>query len=117
MLEVVLPVSVLAIMLMFVDQIRRLVAHAILNSTIRKAMEKDPASVPLLVNKLELRRRASDGLIGVILLLGGLALGVAGLFETADDRLATFQVASIAAVIGTGVLIYGWFVDRASPLK
>jgi hypothetical protein len=115
MLEVILPVSVLALMLMFVDQVRRLIAHAILNSTIRKAMDKDPASVPLLVGKLEPRRRAPDGLAGVIMLLGGIALGVAGLFEDADERLATFQIASIAVVLGAGVLAYGWLVERATP--
>jgi len=40
--DVILLISVLLILLMFADQLRPLIAHAILNRTIRKAMEATP---------------------------------------------------------------------------
>ena len=115
MLELLLPIAVLAILLLFVDQLRRLFSHAILNRTIRKAMETDPASAPLLIAKLEPRRPWPDALFGWIMLIGGIALAAAGLFEDANDQGETFQVAAIAGVLGVGVLIYSWFVQRATP--
>jgi len=112
MLELVLPVAVLAMMLIFVDQVRQLISHAILNRTIRKAMDIDPASAPLLIAKLELRRRWPDVLAGWVLLVGGVALAVAALFETPSDQSETLQVAAFLAILGAGVLIYTWFVHR-----
>ncbi len=49
------------------------------------------------------------------MLLGGIALAVAGLFESVSERIETFQVAAIAVVLGVGVLVYAWFVERATP--
>src|SRR5690349_18699512 len=115
MLEVILPIAILALMLVFVDQMRRLLAHAILNGTIRKAIEKDPASVPLLVGQLEQGRSSAGMLVGVILLVGGVALGVAGLFEESGERIDVFQIAAIAAVLGAGAITYKLVQGRNKP--
>jgi len=115
MLEVVLPLAVLGILLLFVDQIRRLISHAILNRTIRRAMETDPASARLLIAKLEPRHRWPDALAGWIILLAGTALAVAAAFEDGTARAETFQVAAVAIVLGVGILGYSWFVNRSTP--
>lgn len=115
MLEVVLPVAILAILLMFVDQVRRLISHAILNRAIRKAMEIDRASAPLLIAKLESRRRWPDALAGWLLLLFGITIAVATLFATPEDQIAGYQIAAILGVLGFGVLGFSWFVQRSAP--
>ena len=115
MLDIVLPIAVLAILLLFVDQLRRLISHAILNRTIRKAMELDPASVSLLVAKLEPRSRWPDALAGWIMLIGGIALAVAGAFEGPKARAETFEVAAVIAIVGLGILAYSWFIERTTP--
>lgn len=115
MLDIVLPIAVLAMLLLFVDQVRRLISLAILNHTIRKALELDPHSVPLLIARMEPRSRWPDALAGWIMLLGGIALAVAGAFEGSSARSETFEVAAVAAILGIGVLAYSWFVTRATP--
>jgi hypothetical protein len=49
------------------------------------------------------------------MLLGGIALAVAGAFEGSSVRSETFEVAAVAAILGIGVLAYSWFVTRATP--
>lgn len=115
MVEIVIPIAVLAMLLLFVAQIRRLISHAILNRTIRKALELDPASAHLLIEKLEPRPRLPDGLVGWIILVGSVALAMAGLFEAAGGRQDMFQVAAIGTAIGAGILIYAWWVERSTP--
>ena len=83
--------------------------------TIRKAIEKDPASVPLLVGQLEQGRSSAGMLVGVILLVGGVALGVAGLFEESGERIDVFQIAAIAAVLGAGAITYKLVQGRDKP--
>ena len=115
MLELVLTLGVLGMLLLFVDQIRRLVSHAILNRTIRRAMETDPSSAPLLIAKLEPRRMWSDALAGWIMFLAGAALAGAAIFETGFEQAETLQIAAVAVVLGVGVLAYSWFVNRSTP--
>lgn len=115
MVEIVLPVTVLAMLLVFVAQIRRLVSHAILNRTIRKALDCDPVSARLLIGKLEPRPRWPDGLVGWIIVVASVALAMAGLFATADERQNIFQIAVIGVAIGAGILLYAWWVERSTP--
>lgn len=115
MVEIVLPIAVLAMLLVFVAQIRRLISHAILNRTIRKALELDPASARLLIDKLEPRARWPDGLVGWIILVASVALGAVGLFAAADERHDMVQVAVIGMAIGAGFLLYAWWVERSTP--
>jgi len=115
LLEIVLPLAVLGMLLLFVDQLRRLISHAILNRTIRKALETDPGSASLLIAKLDRPRRWPDALAGWIMLVAGIAIAVAGLFDNVAEQGETFQIAGIAIVLGLGVLVYAWFIQRSAP--
>ena len=115
MVDAVLPLGVLALMLMFVAQIRRLLSHAILNRTIRKALEVDPPSAHLLIEKIDPRPRWPDALAGWIMVVAGLALGVAAIFATPIERTEAVQLATISIVVGGGILLYAWWVERATP--
>lgn len=115
MLDVVLPIAVLAILLLFVDQLRRLISHAIVNGTIRQALKSDPASVPLLVAKLENGRHLPGTLVGWVMIAGASALAVAALFESTEESRATFEVAAIAGVVGIFILGYVRWVERTAP--
>jgi len=55
-----------------------------------------------------------DAGAGVMMLLLGLALAVAGLFQT-EDRANTFRIATAAIVLGPGALAYAWFVEKTTP--
>lgn len=115
MLDIVLPLGVLALMLMFVVQVRRLVSHAILNNTIRKALEVDPPSAHLLIEKLDPRPRWPDALAGWIMVVAGLSLGAAAMFAASNERTEVLQLAVVSAVVGGGILLYAWWVERATP--
>jgi len=115
MLDAVIPLGTLALMLIFVAQVRRLVSHAILNRTIRKALELDPSSARLLIEKLDPRPRRPDALAGWIMVVVGLALGVAAMFSSATERTEGLQIAVVSVVVGTGIMLYAWWVERATP--
>jgi hypothetical protein len=115
MVGVVVPVAVLWVLLLFVAQVRRLIAHAILNKTIRKALEVDPTSARLLIEKLEPRPRYADALSGWIMIVGGIALALASLFGSVGERSSILQVAIVAGVIGGGIIAYAWWVERQTP--
>ena len=117
MYELVETISVLAILLLFIDQIRQLISHAILNGTIRRAIEKDPASLPLLIAKLEPRSRWPGSLAGWIMVVGGVAFAVAAFFENGTDRDDAIQLGTVSIILGVGVLAYSWFVERATLRK
>jgi hypothetical protein len=115
MSDVVLPLGVLAILLMFVAQVRRLIAHAILNRTIRKALEIDAPSARLLIEKLEPRPRWPDGLAGWIMVVAGVAIGAASPFAPHEEVKDLVQIAAVSVVIGGGILLYAWWVERSTP--
>ena len=114
MYEFLETTSVLAILLLFVDQIRQLISHAILNGTIRRAIEKNPESLPLLIAKLERRSRWPGSLAGWIMVVGGVAFAVSAFFEHGTDRDDAIQFGIVSFILGLGVLAYSWFVERAT---
>lgn len=115
MVDVVVSIAVLWLLLMFVAQIRRLIAHAILNKTIRKGLDIDPTSARLLIEKLEPRSRDADALSGWIIIVGGIALALASLFGLVGERSSILQVATVASVIGAGIIAYACWVERQTP--
>ena len=115
MLDAVVPLGTLALILMFVAQVRRLISHAILNRTIRKALEIDPPSARLLIEKLDPRPRWPDALAGWIMVVAGLSLAAAAIFAVAAERTGALQLAAISVVVGGGILSYAWWVERATP--
>jgi len=116
MVEVVVPLGVLAILLMLAAQVRRLISHAILNRTIRKALEVDLTSARLLIENLEPCSRWPDGLPGWIMVVAGVALGIAGLIGQTDEHTDVLQIAITSIVTGVGILLYAWWVERSAPL-
>ena len=115
MLDAVVPLGALALMLMFVSQVRRLISHAILNRTIRKALEVDPTSAHLLIEKIEPRSRWPDALAGWIMGIAGLALAAATIFSPAAERTDALQLATVSSVIGVGIIAYAWWIGRVTP--
>ncbi|MCU6454729.1 hypothetical protein LPN01_11640 [Sphingomonas sp. A2-49] len=100
---------------MIVAQVRRLIAHAILNRTIRKALVVDPLSARLLIEKIEPRPRWPDALAGWIAVLAGVAIGVAGVLSAAAERAEALQLAAVSLALGVAILSYAWWVERATP--
>ena len=115
MLDAVIPLGALALLLIFVAQVRRLISHAILNGTIRRALEVDLESARLLIEKLDPRPRWPDALAGWIMVVAGLALGAAAMFASPDERTEALQLAAISFMMGAGILAYAWWVERATP--
>jgi hypothetical protein len=115
MVDILVPIAATTMMVLFVDQVRRLISHAILNGTIRRAMEKHPASTPLLIAKLEQRRPWSEGLVGWIFVAFGVALGLGSLFEDTEARAAGLQVAGVTLTVGIAVLLYVRRLARNTP--
>ena len=106
-LEIFVPLGAFAMITVSVALLTRLIATAILNRTIREAMKSDPASVPLLAEKLEQRQPWADELLGWIMLAFAVGIVLLGLFEEeAYDRREFFQSAIVPAVIGIVVLVY-----------
>jgi hypothetical protein len=103
--ELLIPIFGLGSFVLIVDLIRRLIGQAILNGTIRRALEKDPAMVPLLIEKLETRSPIPIALVGwIVLILGAMLALSAGLSDSlrGDDWIVA------AATIGTGATIVTW---------
>ena len=115
MVDVVVPLGVLTILLMCVSQVRRLIAHAILNRTIRKALETDPQSARLLIEKIEPRPRWPDALTGWIMVVAGSAIGLAAIFSSATERAEALQIGFVGIAIGGGILLYAWWVNHTTP--
>ncbi len=115
MSDIVLPIAVLGMLLLLVSQICRLILHALLFRTIRKAIELNSPNAPLLIAKLHPPRPWPEPLIGWMLLACGLGLMLAAWFENDASSGDTLGVAAVTAMVGLGVLVYAWWVDRAAP--
>lgn len=116
MLDIVLPVAVLWMLLLFVAQLRRLITDALLFRTIRNAITVDPESARLLIGKVEARPRYPDALGGWTLVVAAVAFGVGSLFAQPDDRSQMVQIAIMSGIIGCGVLAYAWWVERSGRI-
>jgi len=111
-MAVVLPIAVLMVLYLYVDQVRRLIAHATLNGTIRKALASDPASVPLLVAKIESGPR---GLAGWVTLAIGLGLLAAAFVGPAEERASMLQAGMMTLALGIALTAWAWWVSRRTP--
>ncbi len=115
MVEVVVPLGALAFVALLFVQFFRLISHATLNRTIRKALDADPASARLLIEKLEPPRSASGGLIGWIMVVAGVAAGAISVTGQVEERGEALQIAVLSLIVGVGFLLYGWWLGRSTP--
>jgi len=115
MVEIVLPLGALAFMSLMFAQVCRLISQAILNRTVRKALDVDPASARLLIEKIEPRARSNAGLIGWVMVVAGIAIGALGIIEKAEDYSDSMPIAAVSVITGMGILIYTWWVGRSVP--
>ncbi|MFK3889257.1 hypothetical protein [Sphingomonas sp. NPDC079357] len=96
-------------------QVCRLISQAILNRTVRKALDVDPASARLLIEKIEPRARSNAGLIGWVMVVAGIAIGALGIIEKAEDYSDSMPIAAVSVITGMGILLYTWWVGRSVP--
>ncbi len=115
MVEIVLPLGALAFMSLMFAQVCRLISQAILNRTVRKALDVDPASARLLIEKIEPRARSNAGLIGWVMVVAGIAIGALGIIEKAEDYSDSMPIAAVSVITGMGILLYTWWVGRSVP--
>lgn len=115
MVEIVLPLGALAFMSLMFAQVCRLISQAILNRTVRKALDVDPASARLLIEKIEPRARSNAGLIGWVMVVAGIAIGALGIIEKAEDYSDSMPIAAVSVITGMGILLYTWWVGRSIP--
>ena len=112
MVELLIPLAVFGSLVLVMGQLTRLFSNISLNRTLRDALRSDPASVPLLAERLDARQPWADALTGWIFLAFALGLVVLALFEPANDRRDIFQAALVPAIVGMVVLA---FVRWAKP--
>lgn len=90
----------------------KLIGQAILNRTIRIALEKSPGQVPALIQKLDRDRGNGRGVAWFVFVAG--VLGTIGIFsydeDYARDELAVFMIGTI--LLGLFMIIGHWWVTR-----
>ena len=111
--EIVTVVAAFGFMLMIVNQVRRLIGQFVLNRTIRIAMERDPASAPLLIAKLETRNPMPIALPGWFTLGLGLLMALATAISDHSDSDAWYISAALVAT-GAGILGWDWLNRKRS---
>ncbi len=112
MVELLMPLAVFGSFVLVMGQLTRLFSNISLNRTLRDALRSDPASVPLLAERLDARQPWADALTGWIFLAFALGLVVLAMFEPYEDRRDIFQAALVPAIVGLVVLA---FVRWARP--
>jgi CBS domain containing-hemolysin-like protein len=105
-LEMFVPLGAFAMIAISIGFICRLIATASLNRTIREALKSDPASVPILAQKLEARQPWADALLGWIFVAFAAAIVGLALFEDYYQQWQMLQAAVIPAVVGVTILAY-----------
>jgi len=76
MVELLIPLAVFGSLVLIMGQLTRLFSNISLNRTLRDALRSDPASVPLLAERLDARQPWADALTGWIFLAFAVGLVV-----------------------------------------
>jgi hypothetical protein len=102
-----LPIAAFIWMAVVVALVTRLIATGMLNRTIREALRTDPASVPLLAERLEARQPWADALLGWIFIAFAVGLLLLGLMEPdPDQRSDILRAVVIPVITGATILLY-----------
>jgi len=110
--EVLIPFAVFGSLVLVVGQLTRLFSDISLNRTIREALRSDPASVPLLADRLGERQPWADALIGWIFIAFAVGIVLVSLFEAGEDRRDMLQAAAVPLIVGVVVLAYVAWAKR-----
>ena len=115
MVELFVPIGGMVMLVVMFSLLTRLIAAAFLNRTIREAMSKDPASVPLLADRLDSRPPWGDALLGWIFIAMAAAMVLLGLTdEDHEERQEILRATIVPVVIGVTVLLYTRFAARSA---
>ena len=109
---VLMPFAVFGSFVLVVGQLTRLFSDISLNRTMREALRSDPASVPLLAERLGARQPWADALIGWIFIAFAAGIVLISLFEGPEDRRDMLQAAVVPLVVGVVVLAYVAWAKR-----
>ena len=111
MADIFIPMALFGAFVLVVGQLARLGSNLSLNRTLREALRSDPASVPVLAERLDARQPWADALIGWVFIAFAIGLVLMALFEpNVGDRRETVQAAIVPLVVGVVVL---WYVRMA----
>lgn len=114
--EALIPLAAVVVIAVIVGLITRLIATAMLHKTIREAMKSDPASVPLLAERLEARQPWADAVLGWIFIAFAVALALLAVTEAdAGNSHEMLRAAIVPLVIGATVLLYTWLGRPKAP--
>jgi quinol-cytochrome oxidoreductase complex cytochrome b subunit len=105
MMDIIVPLGLFFAFVLVVAQLARLASNISLNRTLREALRNDPASVPILADRLDSRQPWADGLIGWIFIAFAVGLVLMGALEPGEKR-RVLQAALVPAIIGVTVLLY-----------
>ena len=112
-MEIVVVGIVFGAFVLIADQIRRLFGQAMVNRTIRVALEKDTASVPLLIEKLESRGPVTIAVTGATFVVLGLIVAVLTALdaEVVEDG---WTAAAVSAGVGAALLAFDFWNRKRS---
>ena len=104
-MDIIVPLGLFFAFVLVVEQLARLASNISLNRTLREALRSDPASVPVLADRLDSRQPWADALVGWIFIAFAVGLVLMGALEPGEKR-RVLQAALVPAIIGVTVLLY-----------
>ena len=116
MVELFVPIAGMVMVVTIITLFVRLVSAALLNRTIREAMRTDPASVPLLIDRLDRHPPWGDALLGIVFLALAAAMLLLGLTDPDEgQRIELMRAAIVPLVVGLAVLAYTRWARKQTP--
>lgn len=107
MVELLVPMTAIIGSAVIIGLFTRLIATGIHHKTIREAIRHDPASVPVLTERLDARQPWADAMLGWIFIAFAVGLALLAITDPdANDRTAMLRATIIPLVIGVTVLIF-----------
>jgi len=115
MVDLFMPLAVFGSFVLVMGQLTRMGSNLSLNRTMREALRSDPASVPVLADRLDARQPWADALVGWIFIAFAIGLVLMAMFEPeAGERREIVQAAVVPLIVGVVVLYYVRLAKRAA---